>query len=273
MQHLIQKIINYIESNLDEELTLEHIAKQVGYSPFHFSRIFKAHTGEPVIAYITRLRLERSATHLGMQTCTLLEISQNAGYQTATGFLKAFKKRFRRTPTIYKNESKKHFSSFKSIALQTPKLIHREDTHIMYIRELGKYDFSSQKAWGKLISNFDDLENNLHLSELLGICYDDPEITKEEHIRYEAGITLNKKEAIVVEERGFKCKILVGGKYLKTIHRGQFLESDETYNAFYLWLKEHDYTLRDAPSIEVYMNISQEVDTSELLTYIYLPIL
>jgi len=272
MKHTIENIINYIELNLDKNLTLELLSKRAGYSPFHFSRVFKDEMGESIIAYISRLRLERSATDISMKNSSLLEIAQDAGYQTATGFLKAFKKRFNETPSQYKHESSEYLDSFENVIIQEPKPVDRDDCYIIYIRKLGSYDISSEEAWEELITKLDSLETFVHLSEIIGICYDEPEITEDANIRYEAGIVMSKKEVELLEEKGFSGKLLLGGKYLETLHKGYFLDSDETYNRLYLWAKQHDYTLRDAPSIEVYLNAPHEVCETELLTYIYLPI-
>ena len=83
---------------------------------------------------------------------------------------------------------------------------------------------------------------------------------------------MKKKEVELLEKKGFSSKVLLGGQYLKILHRGSFSDSDETYNRLYLWIKQHNYTLRDEPSIEEYINTPHEVSESELLTYIYLPI-
>ena len=58
----INLALNYIDDNLDTELSLESISKIAYYSPFHFHRIFKAVIGEPLNAYITRRRIEKAAS-------------------------------------------------------------------------------------------------------------------------------------------------------------------------------------------------------------------
>lgn len=52
------KVLVYIDEHLDDELTMEALAKVASYSPFHFHRIFQAVTGETVHRYVKRLRLQ-----------------------------------------------------------------------------------------------------------------------------------------------------------------------------------------------------------------------
>jgi AraC-like DNA-binding protein len=57
----IDKAVAYIEANLSRRLTLEDVAGQVGYSPYHFLRLFWAVTGETPGAYIRNRRLAEAA--------------------------------------------------------------------------------------------------------------------------------------------------------------------------------------------------------------------
>lgn len=65
----INKIIDYINSHLKENIDLSKLAEIANISEYHFHRIFKAFIGESVGTYITRIRLEFAAQLL--QTTTL----------------------------------------------------------------------------------------------------------------------------------------------------------------------------------------------------------
>ena len=56
---LVQRICRYIESNLDEKLTLENLSRQAGLSPFHFQRTFKRILGISPRQYVEARRLEK----------------------------------------------------------------------------------------------------------------------------------------------------------------------------------------------------------------------
>ena len=56
--------MNYISHNLDKELTLEEIAKEATFSPYHFHRIFKAVTGETITEFIKTAPPRKSCMHI-----------------------------------------------------------------------------------------------------------------------------------------------------------------------------------------------------------------
>ncbi len=260
----IQKTIHYIESHLDDELTVEVLAKEAGYSRFHFSRAFKLEVGESVISYIARLRVERSALHVNMNNSSLIEVAQDAGYKTPTGFLKAFKKRFGSTPSDYKNNTKDLIYEYRDMTIEEPQITTRDNSHILYVRKIGGYETSTEDAWESLMQSIQSLPS-LDLTQLIGICYDDPEISVEDTIRYEAAIVLTPDTIKPLQDQEFNTKMLFGGRYVKTLFNEEFGDMDETYNAIYLWIKENNYNLRDAPAIEHYLS-------SPLITYINIPI-
>lgn len=62
--HRINKVIDYIEQNLDSELSLERLADVALFSPYHFHRIFSAFMGETLSGFIRRKRIEKAASLL-----------------------------------------------------------------------------------------------------------------------------------------------------------------------------------------------------------------
>lgn len=87
----IQKVLYFIENNLNNQLDLDDLARIAGYSKYHFSRCFKLNVGESVIDYMTRLRLEKSQFKI-IQNNSMINVALDIGYETPNGFNKAFKK-------------------------------------------------------------------------------------------------------------------------------------------------------------------------------------
>jgi len=102
MKEHIEKTILYIKKNLKEDLSVEKLAKFAGYSICYFSRLFKEIMGESVMFFIRRLRLEKASIELVHGTRNVLQVALDYGFKTQTGFLKAFKKQYGVTPTVYK---------------------------------------------------------------------------------------------------------------------------------------------------------------------------
>ena len=60
----INKVLDYVENHLDEELNLQQLADVANFSAFHFHRIFSAFTGETLNAYVKRKRVEKAGSLL-----------------------------------------------------------------------------------------------------------------------------------------------------------------------------------------------------------------
>ena len=73
----IQEAINHIEMNLCEELTLDDIAKVIGFSKFYFHRIFQKEVGIPIYDYIRKRRLANAASVLLNTSIPILDIAIN----------------------------------------------------------------------------------------------------------------------------------------------------------------------------------------------------
>ena len=60
----INRVIDYIEANIDVDLSLETLSGIANFSKFHFHRIFRAMVGETLNQFIQRIRLEKAAAQL-----------------------------------------------------------------------------------------------------------------------------------------------------------------------------------------------------------------
>ena len=107
----IRKVLNFIEENLDNELSLENLAEIGNYSPFHFHRIFRGIIGETLQEYINRNRMEKSAMMLALKKNTSLEeIYTQFGFKSNANFSKTFKKYYGISPTEFRKNSPEKFS-------------------------------------------------------------------------------------------------------------------------------------------------------------------
>lgn len=96
----IQKAIQYIEMNLlDNELTIESIARAANSSVFHFQRTFSILTDITVSDYIRRRRLTLAAQELINTDQKIIDIAFKYGYETPESFTKAFRKQHHISPS------------------------------------------------------------------------------------------------------------------------------------------------------------------------------
>ncbi|MBN2602499.1 MAG: AraC family transcriptional regulator [Candidatus Marinimicrobia bacterium] len=88
----INRVLDYIDNNLDKNLTLKELANKAYFSPFHFHRIFRAFVGEPLAQYISRIRLEKAATLLySTPEISITTIALDCGFSSPATFARAFK--------------------------------------------------------------------------------------------------------------------------------------------------------------------------------------
>lgn len=99
---LTQKILSFIEDNLDKKLSLERIAKEFSYSKYYIAREFKANTGMTVYKYIQGRRLDESARKLAETCRPIVEIALEAGYGSQQAFTQAFRRIYACTPQEYR---------------------------------------------------------------------------------------------------------------------------------------------------------------------------
>lgn len=96
----IDKCIEFIEDHIKEDITIEEIANQSGYSLYHFCRVFSLCKGISVMEYMRGRRLALATTEL-FNNRKIIDIAFDYGFETPSGFAKAFRKAYGYSPTQY----------------------------------------------------------------------------------------------------------------------------------------------------------------------------
>lgn len=97
--------MEYIESNLDNELYIDDIAAIACMSKFHFQRMFNMLTGYTVSEYIRNRRITVAAQELVNTKSKVIDVAMKYGYESPESFSKAFRKIHGISPSDAKKDS------------------------------------------------------------------------------------------------------------------------------------------------------------------------
>lgn len=100
---IIRRVLNYFDKNLDKKLSLNQLAKEIGYSPTYLSTLFKKETNYSPISYFSHLKIVKACELLDYTNMKVKEISFHLGYSDPYYFTKDFKKKMGISPRNYRN--------------------------------------------------------------------------------------------------------------------------------------------------------------------------
>ena len=100
-----QELINYIDNNLENELTLDVLSDVAHMSKTYFSCQFRKLNGISPWEYITIKRIERAIEYIETTSMTRLEIALKCGFNNTSNFYHAFKRVTGKTPGDYKTHA------------------------------------------------------------------------------------------------------------------------------------------------------------------------
>ena len=289
----MEKVIDYIEKNLEEEIRLEEVARVACISQYHFHRIFSAVTGETVMKYIRKRRLTRASYDLIKTEKPIIEISFEYGYESQGSFTRSFKSMFGVTPKKYRLANRDRFLSMKSkinlkklkkekgVRTMNYRIVEREKTILVgmecttSLRE-NKTENTLPQLWNTFSKRVDKIKNRVNDKEYFGVCGEireiDPSIRMDDDIKfnYLAGVEVSSVEEL---PEGMKVVEMPEEKYIVYTHRGELDKLEATYKAIYSkWLPNTEFELSKAYDFEFYderftgpINPDSELD-------IYIPI-
>ncbi|MCR5798696.1 MAG: AraC family transcriptional regulator [Lachnospiraceae bacterium] len=99
------ELLQFVENNYSEQLTLDFVSSHVGFSKYHFIRLFKEYTGTTFYDYLTHKRIQH-AKELLSGDMGITEISFTCGFNNQTSFCRTFKKICGCPPTEYRQRMK-----------------------------------------------------------------------------------------------------------------------------------------------------------------------
>lgn len=98
----ISTALAYIETHLEEKMTLEDVAETVHYSPFYLHRLFRQSVGMTLHDYVQRRQMTEAARLLAFSQRTILEIALSCGCESQQAFSGIFKALYKQSPAEFR---------------------------------------------------------------------------------------------------------------------------------------------------------------------------
>jgi AraC family transcriptional regulator len=276
----INKAIAFIENNITTPIQLKDVAMEANLSQYHFHRVFKLLTGDTVKEFLTRLRLEKAALKLKHTTDEIGAIALDSGYQNHENFIRGFKDYFGLTPTDYRSsimilprqkqaEYEGKDIDLSSLHVSGPVIKTIPDLNLAYIRHTGSYEKVGASFQKLMLWAASHLVLKLK-PVTIGIVHDNPDLTAEHQIRFDACVVVSKS----IQPKGeVGYKQIEGGKFAVFTYKGPYDDFYTVYDYIYnVCLFNKKFELADKPSLEWYIKSPPFYKPQNFVTDFYVPV-
>jgi len=264
----VQKGIDFIETNLDFDISIEDIAKQAGISRWHFQRIFKALTKETLKSYIRSRRLANALPKLLSTNQRIIDIALTAGYESQESFSRSFRKVYQLNPNEYRKLGKKnqfvtkvqfneqylrHINqsiSLTPIIYQQPSMTMAGVKTLFYSDDSEKNNISEKlpPLWASFIPRMDEIPYRIG-DKAYGVITTAQQ-KDSELLEYYAAVAVSNRGTV---PEGMVYFELEAASYAKFKHIGYPERLDDTVNYIYSnWLMRSDYQHNYGADLEIY---------------------
>ena len=114
---LLNDIINYIESNIQEDLDYKKIASKFGMNEFIMQRVFSVIMGITLSDYVRERRLSKAYEEILNTDKRIIDIAFDCGYESSIAFSRAFKKLLEFLQVILEKNNLKNIRSIQKLSL------------------------------------------------------------------------------------------------------------------------------------------------------------
>lgn len=292
-QKRVCQAMNFISRNLDRDLSLAEIAEAASFSMFHFHRIFKAVVGETVAGFTRRLRLELAANRLLSKTHEdITAIAIDCGFSSSQNFAKAFRQHFGMTPSGYRKSKTGNKMSKRENALSiqasydsdtafrnsqqnegrnimNAEVREMPEYNVAYVRKIGPYGPEiCEQAFGEL-AQWAGPRGYLSSGAVLGVYWDNPEITPPEKCRVDACVSVPHGTAA---EGQVGVQTISGGPYAVCRFEIKSDEFQQAWEDAFKWLVSGGYECDDKPCYELYHNDASDHPEGQWIVDICIPL-
>jgi AraC family transcriptional regulator len=297
----INRVMDYINSNLDNPVDLSVMADIASFSPYHFHRIFTYIVGETPNSFLNRIRLEKAACLLqDDRRAPVSDIAFRCGFINVSSFSRAFKNYFEMSATGFRESEKALFvrdgirysKNCKPISkigkhrqqlndnlcsVELKQLIIMDtnievkqmpELNLIYCRHMGAFN-KIGNAYEKLFKWAIPHGLVKQDSKTVTVYHDDPSVTSVEKVRQDASLVVNTD--VKVEGEIGKSTINAG-KYAVGHFEIPETGFEQAWNTMCSWLTESGYQPGEGPTYELYHNDYSEHPEHKFIVDICIPV-
>ena len=101
----LKRVLEYVDSNLDREISLTNLAEAAGLSAAHLCNAFRHSTGKSPHQFVMHARIEHAKELLRRPGLRVIDVAIASGFQNPQHFARVFRSACHLTPTQYKTEN------------------------------------------------------------------------------------------------------------------------------------------------------------------------
>lgn len=267
--------LQYIEDNLNKAVSLREVAAAVGYSPFHFHRLFEAMTGQTLAAYIRRRRLVESARLLTDTKRQMIDVAADFQYASQEAFTRAFRRQFGVTPGEYRRWSELPWpaviplrETVRGGTVMEPRIVKLDAMTLVGMVYFGdNQNGEISQLWVEFNPEVGQIPA-VEPDSAFGFCFTDDR--ESPNFWYMASVAVRELSEIPPT---MVAKTVPAQTYAVFTHRGPVSNISATYAyAHNNWLPHSDYEIAAPFDFEYYDPRFRGPDNPESETDIYIPV-
>lgn len=283
-RELIYESINKIEEIIEDSILIPDLAKSFGFSPYYYSKIFKAITGISPKSYIHGRKLMLSALDLVQGDLKVIDIAYKYGFASHEVYTRAFKKTFNLSPLQVKKNKKiptalgmkkltpERIRQMNHLLNTAPELISKDAIKLVglsfYYDLQEKNDLSN--SWSHLMTSLEKVKHKIEPHRFYQMQYWFPDQDSEMPYFYIA-VEVKAFEDIPIQ---LTAKLIPKQQYLKFYHRGLANQVGYTYQYIYNdYLPDTRYQLPHCYNFEYYGEQHLGPYDENSISEIYIPVL
>jgi len=289
----INRVFQFIDENLDGDLSLNKVAEVAYFSPFHFHRVFKFITKETLNEYINRRKLEQSAIDLLHKNISTTSIAHKYGFSDISSYSRAFKKFYGLSPTAFKEENTNKFSKIRQLESKNGQAYPDQEKYLCLITNLKNWIAMNAKIEIKEMPKMDlayitcfDPQNmpnayqNLikwatpkglinEQTKMVTVYHDSFKVTEADKVRMSASILLNKS----VETSGEVGLLSIeAGKFIVGSFEIGLDEFEKSWTGLFIWMNENGFKKAEGNPFELYHNNFNEHPEKKAIVDFHIPV-